>query len=406
MSVRGDSVSVYGFLPAEVYVVQVRRDCNLAMWSPRISLTIPGRPCSPEITKVSWKSASILRVHWSVDNDAKTYKYKLSFHSDDGSKLAEVERLTSTSWSGCIPAAAKDISLLSLSADEKASSDPTSASIPPFTSPSPSPSPPPEKRAPSPEPSPPPEKKAPPPVPPPPKEKSPSPEPPSSCEDDDCDVADSRPSSPIPEEPADAAPKDPLSAPPANPASQAPEQSTPIIPSNPESTGPANTENPVPEEPTPSNPLPEDPASAKPDDLPPFGGPSAVGPDDSASESEEDSGPEDAEDSAALLRQNAAFRAELLSTSKATQPKRLKHTEGLSDLEDEESQPSEGACSDSESVGSGDDDVLEDDADEEGDGDGEEDYDYQPGPEDEFDALIWQLGRENEVWRSFRLRFL
>ncbi|EIM82518.1 uncharacterized protein STEHIDRAFT_114416 [Stereum hirsutum FP-91666 SS1] len=122
-----DSITLRNILPGKRYVAQVRRDCELAIWSPPLRFIAP--PSNPSIITVKWLSKTKLQVEWSGSIAAVTYRVTL--HASDGAELAEKDGLEDSSWVGVADPDADSVRVYAFGADETSCLEPGKASVPP-----------------------------------------------------------------------------------------------------------------------------------------------------------------------------------------------------------------------------------------------------------------------------------
>lgn len=121
-----DSITLRDLLPGKRYVAQVRRECELAIWSPSLRFIAP--PSNPSIITVKWLSKTKLQVEWSGSIAAVTYR--LTLHSSDGSELVEKDDLEDSSWAGVADPAVKSVRVYAFGVDETSCLEPGKAPVP------------------------------------------------------------------------------------------------------------------------------------------------------------------------------------------------------------------------------------------------------------------------------------
>lgn len=137
-----ESIVIHHFEPGTTYVVQVRRDCDIALWSPPLRITTPPPP--PVIKTVEWSSRPRLNVTWEPCLDAQSYR--LNLHTADGSEVLQAEDIDGTSWSGEVYMSVETVRIYAIDAEGSLAVLPGKATVPsnPFIPPvAPPPSPPP-----------------------------------------------------------------------------------------------------------------------------------------------------------------------------------------------------------------------------------------------------------------------
>lgn len=121
-----DSITLRDILPGKRYVAQVRRDCELAIWSPPLRFIAP--PSNPSIITVKWLSKTKLQVEWSGSIAAVTYRVTL--HASDGAELAEKDGLEDSSWAGAADLDVDSVRVYAFGADETSCLEPGKAFVP------------------------------------------------------------------------------------------------------------------------------------------------------------------------------------------------------------------------------------------------------------------------------------